>query len=99
VSDLSHDETTAETAEARWAVDPERIDPDDYAPLRPFAKVMTWAYCARCASQVHALASRFLLAGITCPACGDRLLDPPADGSEDLRVLLRQEDELSEQIE
>jgi hypothetical protein len=85
--------------ETRWAGDPERIDPDDYQPLRPFAKVLTWAYCAACATQVHALASRFVLAGITCPTCGVLLLEPPEDGTDRLRVLLRQEDELSEQIE
>jgi hypothetical protein len=85
--------------EARWAAEPERIDPDDYPPLRPHARAMTWAPCPACEIQVHTLASRFLLAGITCPECGSRLLEAPEDGSEQLRALLRQEDELSEQIE
>jgi hypothetical protein len=85
--------------ESRWSGEPERIDPDDYPPLRPFAKVLTWAWCEACSTQVHALASRFMLAGITCPACGALLQEAPEDGTDRLRVLLRQEDELSEQIE
>jgi hypothetical protein len=67
--------------------------------MRPFARVLTWAHCSACALQVHALASRYLLAGLACPSCGGQLLEPPADGAERLRTLLRQEDELSEQIE
>lgn len=95
----NHSEEEIEAGETRWAADPERIDPDDYAPLRPFARVMTWAACDRCATQVHVLAVRFLVAGIACPTCGARLVEPPEDGTDRLRALLRQEDELSEQIE
>jgi hypothetical protein len=95
----NHSEAEEGIEEARWAADPERIDPDDYPPLRPFARVMTWAECAACALQVHDLAVRFLVAGLVCPTCGARLLDPPEDGTDRLRALLRQEDELSEQIE
>src|SRR5438067_146185 len=95
----SEGEETGRTVEARWAAEPERTDPEDYPPLRPFARVLTWTSCDSCAIQVHALASQFLLAGITCPACGKRLLDAPEDGTDRLRALLRQEDELSEQIE
>jgi hypothetical protein len=86
-------------SETRWAAEPERTDPDDYPPLRPSARIVTWAPCSACALQVHALASQYLLAGITCPTCGGRLLEPPEDGTDRLRVLLRQEDALSEQIE
>jgi hypothetical protein len=95
----NHPDEEEAIEEARWATDPERIDPDDYPPLRPFARAMTWADCAACATQVHTIAARFLVAGIVCPDCGARLLDAPADGAERLRALLRQEDELSEQIE
>src|SRR5437899_2954958 len=28
-----------------WALDPERIDPDDYPARQPFARLMTWAPC------------------------------------------------------
>jgi hypothetical protein len=97
--DPSEDPAEGGPTETRWAAEPERIDPDDYPPLRPYAKVLTWTCCSACALQVHVLATQFLLAGVTCPTCGARLLEPPEDGSERLRALLRQEDELSEQIE
>src|SRR5690349_894172 len=92
-------EETEEFAEGRWASDPERIDPDDYPALRPFARVMTWADCVACAIQVHDVAARVFVAGLVCPRCGARLIEAPEDGTERLRALLRQEDELSEQIE
>ena len=61
--------------------------------------MIAWTLCPACEIQVHGLASQFLLGGITCPSCGQRLLAPPDDGTDRLRRLLRQEDELSEQIE
>jgi hypothetical protein len=84
---------------AQWGAEPERVDPDDYPPLHRFVRALTWTACETCGIQVHALASQFLLAGIACPTCGARLLEPPEDGAERLRVLLRQEDELSRQFE
>jgi len=95
----SHAEEEDGIQEGRWVSDPERIDPDDYPPLRPFARVMTWADCVACGTQVHDLAVRFLVSGLVCPTCGARLAEPPEDGMDRLRALLRQEDELSEQIE
>jgi hypothetical protein len=88
----------SEATASRWAVDPERIDPDDYPASRVFIKVMTWAPCDACQTQVHAPASQFLLRGLTCPGCGQLLLAPPEDATDRLRTLLRQEDELSEQV-
>lgn len=81
-----------------WSVDPERIDPDDYPPGRVFVKVMTWAPCDTCRIQVHAPATQFLLRGLTCPRCGQQLLLPPPDAADRLQTLLRQEDELAEQV-
>jgi hypothetical protein len=91
--------TRLEEVRAVWAADPERIDPDDYPARTPFARVMTWAHCPACDVQVHAQYSRFLLQGITCPACGACLKPAPADAPEQLAVALRQEDELSRQLE
>jgi hypothetical protein len=87
-----------ETAPARWAVDPERADPDDYAPGRVFVKVMTWAPCHACGIQVHAPATQYLLRGLACPQCGRTLLAPPENASDRLSNLLRQEDEMAEQV-
>jgi hypothetical protein len=83
---------------AAWASDPERIDPDDYPPSSAFAKQVTWAPCDTCGIQVHLPVSQFLYAGIVCPRCGTQLLTPPEDVEEWVRRVLRQEDELSEQL-
>jgi hypothetical protein len=83
---------------SHWAVDPERIDPDDYPQGRVFVKVMTWAPCDDCRIQVHIPASQFLLRGIVCPRCERLLLSPPPDAVDRLQNLLRQEDELAEQV-
>jgi hypothetical protein len=97
---MQEDETNFDTEPgvSRWAVDPERIDPDDYPASRVFVKVMTWAPCDRCEIQVHAPVSQFLLRGLVCPQCGQHLLSPPDDATDRLGTLLRQEDELSEQV-
>jgi len=87
-----------EPGASRWAVDPERIDPDDYPASRVFVKVMTWAPCDACQLQVHAPVSQFLLRGLVCPQCGQVVLPPPEDATDRLGTLLRQEDELSEQV-
>jgi hypothetical protein len=91
---LGWDEATA----GRWSVDPERIDPDDYPPGRIFVKVMTWAPCEACEIQVHAPVTQFLLRGLTCPRCEQLLMPPPSDAVDRLQTLLRQEDELAEQV-
>lgn len=97
--DEARDPTWSEDSSAsRWSVDPERIDPDDYPPGRVFVKVMTWAPCENCRAQVHAPVSQFLLRGITCPRCQRLLLPAPPDAMERLQSLLRQEDELTEQV-
>jgi len=81
-----------------WATDPERIDPDDYAPSATFAKQMTWAPCADCGIQVHLPVSQFLYVGLVCPRCQTRLLAPPEDAEDWVRRVLREEDEFSEQL-
>lgn len=81
-----------------WAADPERIDPDDYPPSSPFAKQMTWAPCEACGIQVHLPVSQFVYLGLVCPRCGTQLLAPPEDPEEWVRRILREEDELSEQL-
>lgn len=81
-----------------WAADPERIDPDDYPPSSPFAKELTWAPCNDCGIQVHLPVTQYLYLGITCPRCDTQLLPPPADPEEWVRRVLREEDELSEQL-
>jgi hypothetical protein len=83
----------------RWGTDPERIDPDDYPPAKPFVKQMTWAQCSGCQLQVHLPLTQFLLQGLICPSCGSRLLEPPEDGPEQLARVLRREDVFSEQID
>lgn len=87
-----------ETSPAAWAADPERADPDDYAPGSPFIKLLTWAPCPDCAAQVHLSVTQFLYHGLSCPRCGTRLLEPPEDAEDWVRRTLRQEDELSEQL-
>lgn len=87
-----------EEAFAAWAADPERIDPDDYPPSSPFAKEMTWAPCEACSIQVHLPVSQFVYLGLVCPRCGTQLLAPPEDPEEWVRRVLREEDELSEQL-
>jgi DNA-directed RNA polymerase subunit RPC12/RpoP len=81
-----------------WAQDPERVDPDDYAPGAPYARQMTWAPCAPCTLQVHVPVAQFVYRGLACPRCGHQLLPPPADPEEWVRRILREEDELSEQL-
>lgn len=81
-----------------WAADPERIDPDDYPPSSPFAKQITWASCAACEIQVHLPVSQFLFLGLVCPRCKATLLPVPEDPEEWVRRVLREEDELSEQL-
>lgn len=83
---------------AVWAADPERADPDDYSPGAPFVKEVTWAPCETCGIEVHLPVTRFVYQGLACPRCGERLLAPPADPQEWLRRVLREEDELSEQL-
>jgi hypothetical protein len=85
-------------SEGRWASDPERTDPDDYPPRQPFVKLLTWAPCPACDLQVHAPLTRFLLQGLVCPSCGARLLEAPADPSERLAAVMRQEDQNSAEI-
>ncbi|MFN3652313.1 MAG: hypothetical protein ACK47B_22275 [Armatimonadota bacterium] len=81
-----------------WAADPERIDPDDYPPNSPFVKQMTWAPCDACGIQVHVPVTQFIYQGIVCPRCGESLLPPPEEPEEWTRRVLREEDELSEQL-
>jgi len=83
---------------SRWAADPERIDPEDYSPSSPFAKQITWAPCEDCGIQVHLPVTLFVYSGLVCPGCGARLLAPPEDPEDWLRRVLREEDELSEQL-
>ena len=77
---------------SRWATDPERIDPDDYPERQPYVKLLTWALCPACDLQVHTPLTRYLLQGLACPLCGDRLLDAPSEPSERLSEILRRED-------
>jgi DNA-directed RNA polymerase subunit RPC12/RpoP len=81
-----------------WASDPERMDPDDYRPGSAFARQITWAPCAACRLQVHLPVSQVVYQGIVCPRCGTRLLHPPEDPEDWLRRVLREEDDLSEQL-
>ncbi|HEU4754312.1 MAG TPA: hypothetical protein VFU47_14475 [Armatimonadota bacterium] len=81
-----------------WATDPERVDPDDYAPSAPFAKQMTWAPCEACGIQVHLPVSQFLYQGLMCPRCGMQLLAPPENAEDWVGRVLREEDEFSEQL-
>ena len=90
--------TELEEQSAVWAGDPERIDPDDYPPSRPYARQITWAWCETCGIQVHQAVGQFLYHGISCPRCGQRLLEPPEEVLEWVRRVLREEDELSEQL-
>lgn len=83
---------------AAWAADPERIDPDDYAPGTPFVKQLTWAPCDACGVQAHLPVTQFVYLGLACPRCGVRLLAPPDDPEDWIGRVLRQEDELSEQL-
>jgi hypothetical protein len=92
------EETWDEGTPARWAVDPERADPDDFAPGRVFVKVMTWAPCDACGIQAHTPATQFLLRGLSCPQCGLLLLAAPENAMERISTLLRQEDEMAEQV-
>ncbi len=85
-------------ATARWALEPERVDPDDFAPSAPFAKQITWASCDRCGIQVHTPVTQFLYAGLVCPGCGDTLLSPPDEPEDWVRRVMREEDEFSEQL-
>jgi hypothetical protein len=96
--DETNDRIWTDAEASHWSVDPERVDPDDYAPGRVFVKVMTWAPCDDCQIQVHSPASQFLLRGISCPRCERLLLPAPPDALDRLQSLLRQEDELAEQL-
>jgi hypothetical protein len=87
-----------EELQAAWAADPERIDPDDYPPSSPFVKQMTWAHCDACLIQVHLPVAQFVYQGLVCPRCGAQLLAPPEEPEEWVRRILREEDELSEQL-
>ncbi len=88
-----------ESFRGQWAWDPERIDPDDYPPRQPFAKLLTWAPCPACELQVHGPLIQYLLQGLSCPSCGGRLLAPPDDASALLAEALRREDELSGELD
>ncbi len=88
----------SQNVRACWGRDPERIDPDDYPPGSPFVRQMTWAECAACAIQVHIPVQQFLMAGLRCPGCGAGLLAPPEDREEWLQRVLREEDDLTEQL-
>jgi hypothetical protein len=81
-----------------WAVDPERVDPDDYAPQAPFVKLITCAPCRACDLPVHTPLTRFLLQGLHCPHCGGLLLSPPADAMEHLTRVMDQEDQLTARL-
>ncbi len=81
-----------------WAGDPERIDPDDFAPGEPYPKHLVWAECGACGVAVVQLQSQTLLSGLACPRCGAALLGPPPDAEMRLRELLRAEDRLAERL-
>lgn len=83
---------------AVWAADPERIDPDDYSPGTPLVRQMTWAPCPDCRVQVHLPVVQFVYRGLVCPRCGREILPPPEGSEEWVRRVLREEDELSEQL-
>jgi len=83
---------------AAWAADPERADPDEYPPGTAFVKQMTWAPCEPCGLQVHGPVSLFVYAGLVCPRCGLRLLAPPEAPEEWVGRILREEDDLTEQL-
>ncbi len=91
-------EEFGESEATAWAVDPERVDPDDYPPGAPRVRLMTFGLCDSCEVEVHAEAARALYDGVKCPHCGDQLLAPVEEPEEWLRRLLRQEDELQEQL-
>ena len=87
-----------DNSRGEWAGDPERVDPDDYPPLQPFVKLLTWAACPACDRPVHAPLTRYLLQGLCCPTCGAQLLAPPEDAPSRLAEVLRREDEFSAEL-
>jgi hypothetical protein len=92
------EELEPEEQVSAWAADPERVDPDDYGPGASFIKQMTWTPCESCGIQVHLPVSQFVYLGVTCPRCGARLLEPPEEPEDWVRRVLREEDELTEQL-
>ncbi|MBM3457979.1 MAG: hypothetical protein FJX77_05550 [Armatimonadetes bacterium] len=87
-----------EESAAVWAGDPERVDPDDYGPGSPFVRQITWAPCDTCSLQVHAPVTQVVYRGLVCPRCGAELLPAVEDPEGWLQRVLREEDELSEQL-
>lgn len=87
-----------EGGQLAWAADPERVDPDDYAPSQPFVKQFTWGACPTCGVQAHLPVTQFLYRGLVCPHDGTAIFPAPPDPEEWLQRVLRQEDELSEQL-
>jgi hypothetical protein len=90
---------TGDAADApAWAADPERLDPDDYPPGQPFARLLTWAPCPACALQAHLPVAQYLLRGLDCPRCGTPILPPPADAQAWLQQVLQAEDRFTERL-
>jgi hypothetical protein len=81
-----------------WAIDPERIDPDDFPPGSPYAREMTWAPCPSCGVDVHASVLHVAYHGLACPRCASVLLPQPEEPEEWVRRVLREEDEFAEQL-
>ncbi len=84
--------------QATWSAEPERVDPEDYAAGSPFVRQMTWAPCAACEIQVHAMVAQILFRGLCCPRCEDMLLPASDEPEEWLQRILREEDEMAEQL-
>jgi DNA-directed RNA polymerase subunit RPC12/RpoP len=69
--------TSEYARQTRWSHGPNPAPPDTRQGA-PFAVQVVWLPCLTCDLQVHAVLSRLLLEGATCPQCGNRLSEPEA---------------------
>jgi hypothetical protein len=91
---------SAYARQTRWAHDPDRAEEEDVPAGGFYVKQVIWVACTDCDLQVHAALSSYLVGGITCPECGNRLASPGVLGNPDVEAarVMQEEEYLRDQI-
>jgi hypothetical protein len=86
--------------QTRWGHDPEQVDATEIPEAGFYVKQTVWVACQECDLQIHAALSSYLVGGITCPECGNRLASPGVLGNPDVEAarVLQEEAYLRDQL-